>query len=579
MNTIFIKKFNLKKLFSVFYLLVIVGTLFLNINLSFAYPVLPTEFYGVVKYYNGNASSGVITAYAGNVSCGLFNIVNQGFYGVLSCVGADTDSSNSSGATDSQTITFRYNGNPTTAIGDATFTSGLFKFVNITFPKVFCGDSFCDSLENCVSCELDCNSCNFTGNTSQNTTTNTTANNTNQSESGNGGGGGGGGSGGNGGNGAAGSMGSSAETTCSENWACLNWSDCSLLGIRNRTCVDRNSCGSYDNKPKEIEECVYLGNCFDNLINCHDNNCEDGVDCGGPCEKKCLKTEQPLSDLTIKIPRLEFPRATCEKHIHLSDPALWYFLIIIISAILLRLLFTKYYIFKLYKDDKLKPLDRARKIRSSKRKTLLFTITLVSLMIIALLYSYYFLLCPSDFFRYSWMLIVALLLIPLVIHAMMKRLEYNENKHIDKTKELDDIHYQNLVKMIEIENNILAEEENAIANKLYELSKKEEFKEVLEKDKNIKEIYKNLVRLYTDYKDKKNPFNIEKNICDEIDALDSDELFKSAMGKHSELKNIFERLKKLYAQYGEKQKMYDKLDELEQLDSKNNLKETKEKEK
>jgi len=80
------------------------------------------------------------------------------------------------------------------------------------------------------------------------------------------------------------------------------------------------------------------------------------------------------------------------------------------------------------------------------------------------------------------------------------------------------------------------------------------------------------VKLYDEYKEKKNPFNIEKNICDEINALDSDELFKSVIVKHSELKHIFERLKKLYAQYGEKQKMYDKLDELEQLDSKNNIK-------
>ncbi len=341
-----------------------------------------------------------------------------------------------------------------------------------------------------------------------------------------------------------------------------------LLGLHNRTCTDDNNCGTYDSKPKEIEECKYLGNCFDNLINCHDNLCEEGVDCGGSCEKKCPVIEKPLSNITIVTPVFEFPKTVCEKHINIYDPSLWYFLIIIMLAIIIRVVYNRYYISKLYMGDKITPLIRAKKIRSSKRKTLLFTITLIFLMLVSLLYSYYFLLCPTDFFKYSWMLVVALLIIPLIIHTVMKRFEYSESRHINKTRELDDIHYQNLVKMIELENNMLADEENAIANKLYELSKHEEFRDLLTKDKNIKEIYKNLVELYTAYKDKKNPFNIEKTICDEIDALDSDELFKSAIDNHPDLKHIFDRLKKLYAQYGEKQKMYDKLDEIEQQSKK-----------
>jgi hypothetical protein len=81
--------------------------------------------------------------------------------------------------------------------------------------------------------------------------------------------------------------------------------------------------------------------------------------------------------------------------------------------------------------------------------------------------------------------------------------------------------------MIELENNMLADEENAIANKLYELSKREEFKAFLELDQNLKDIYKNLIQLYTEYKEKKNPFNIEHAVCDEINNLDSDETFKT----------------------------------------------------
>ena len=570
---------NTKQIFGfIFFMNLLVFTI--PISLVYAHPSLPTEFYGTIKNYNVNASTGTITAYAGNTTCGSFTIVNAGFYGVLSCIGQDTDKGNSIGAVDGQNITFRYNNNPTTIRGDNTFISGTFKFVNITYPVVYCGDGFCDALEDCGSCELDCGSCNFNGNISQNTTGNGTTNNQttppgppsgggSSSSSGAGGGGGSGGAGAGGAGAGAGAEGSPAGANqCNENWMCLNWSECSILGIRNRNCTDSNSCGTYDNKPKEVEECVYQGTCFDNLINCHDNKCEEGIDCGGPCDKKCPVIEQPLLNISIKLPHFEIPKHVCERHINLNDLALWAFLIIIFIAIIGRIVYDKFYIDTLRKNDTLTPLDRSKKIRSAKRKTLLFSLTLTFLTAVSLLYAYYFLLCPSDFFQYSWMLVLAIILIPLVIHVVMKKFEYNENRQIYKSKKLDDIHYQNLVKMIELENNMLADEENTIANKLYELSKREEFKEFLEKDQDLKEIYKNLVNLYTEYKEKKNPFNIERTVCDEINNLDSDELFKAQINKHPELKHLFDRLKKLYSQYEEKQKLYDKLDELEQSSQK-----------
>jgi hypothetical protein len=546
--------------FCVFFILSII-----SLHLVSAHPPLPTEFYGTLTSYNSPAT-GTIKAYAGTISCGTFYASNTGYYGVLSCFGKDTDDSNATGGVESQVITFTYNGNPTTATGDNTFTSGSFKWVNITYPIVFCGDSFCDSLESCFACPSDCGECNATGNVSQNVTTNETGNGTTSpgTSGGGGGGKGGGGKGNGGGSGGAGGAAAVGQYTCFESWDCKNWSDCSMLGIRNRTCNDRNNCGTYNNKPKEVEECKYIGTCFDNLINCHNDKCEEGIDCGGPCEKKCPIIEQPLVNISIKLPVLEIPTHVCERHISLDNSALLWFLIIICLSIVIRIIYTKICVNRLRKSEKLAPLERAKKIRSAKRKAWLFTITLIFLMAVSVLYFYYFLLCPSDFAKYFWMLFVALILIPFVIHAVMKKLEYNESVHIYKNRELDDVHYQSLVKMIELENNILADEENAIANQLYGLSRKDEFKELMDKDTNLKEIYKNLVRLYTDYNEKKNPFNVEKNICEEIDALDSDELFKTELLKHQEMKHIFERLKKLYSQYGEKQELYNKLDELEQ---------------
>ncbi|HEY9705471.1 MAG TPA: hypothetical protein V6C58_23740, partial [Allocoleopsis sp.] len=312
-------KNNLENIgFNLFIVLIFIAIFVQIISISYAYPVLPTEFYGTITTFNSEASpGGVIIAYAGGVQCGIFTVSNTGFYGTLSCIGKDNENSNSTGASNGQTITFEFNGDETSVFGDSTFTSGEFKFVNITHPELICGDGFCDLLESCTSCETDCNACNFTGNNSQNATGNGTSNQTGSSGStpggsasaggGSGGGGGGGGGSGGGGGGAGGSL-ETGSTFCTEQWRCGNWSDCSFLGVRNRTCNDLSNCGTYDSRPKEVEECSYIGTCFDNLINCHDGDCERGIDCDGPCDKKCPVIEQPSYNVTINIPKFELPK-------------------------------------------------------------------------------------------------------------------------------------------------------------------------------------------------------------------------------------------------------------------------------
>ena len=45
-----------------------------------------------------------------------------------------------------------------------------------------------------------------------------------------------------------------AYSDCSEDWICTKWSDCTD-GTRTRTCVDKNDCGSFLNKPAESQTC------------------------------------------------------------------------------------------------------------------------------------------------------------------------------------------------------------------------------------------------------------------------------------------------------------------------------------
>ncbi|MBN2142704.1 hypothetical protein JW711_05235 [Candidatus Woesearchaeota archaeon] len=83
-----------------------------------------------------------------------------------------------------------------------------------------------------------------------------------------------------------------APVECNESWVCSEWSSCTPFGIQTRSCVDINGCGTNYSIPIMTRECEYVGNCSDGIKNCHDNACEEGVDCGGPCEP-CQSVQVP----------------------------------------------------------------------------------------------------------------------------------------------------------------------------------------------------------------------------------------------------------------------------------------------
>lgn len=106
---------------------------------------------------------------------------------------------------------------------------------------------------------------------------------------------------------------------CLEKWGCNSWSVCQdvessfKLGIINtdeyynykdkciqlgykdgrcgfqtRVCDDLNGCNNSEYripKPFLTQVCYFSmnPNCFDGIKNCHDESCETGIDCGGPC--------------------------------------------------------------------------------------------------------------------------------------------------------------------------------------------------------------------------------------------------------------------------------------------------------
>ena len=109
-----------------------------GIGISIALPPIAVEFYGTAILNTSNVSLGVnITAYdSDNVSCGSFIVVNQGYYGLLSCNGDEVTTSIDEGAVSGDKISFYINSTRMTPIGNTTWEQGVFQFVNLTSANI-----------------------------------------------------------------------------------------------------------------------------------------------------------------------------------------------------------------------------------------------------------------------------------------------------------------------------------------------------------------------------------------------------------------------------------------------------------
>ena len=612
-------------------ILIFIFILILNIifasTLVLSLPPLPTEFYGKVRDYNYNGSVGeVIRAYdSSGLLCGSFTIVNEGYYGSLTCRGDDPETVADEGATAGENIIFRYKGSFTTLRGNNTWGYGVFQYVNITYPVVYCGDYFCDAwYEDYYSCPQDC--------PFYNGSINYTFNYTNVTP------GGGAGEGGAGGRQEGGGLlgfipqfyfnyTGLNETEiglgfiCKEEWECGNWSICRIDGFQNRTCIDKNNCGTFEDKPPEVQKCIYTPTCFDGVKNgleegidcgglcapcitcfdsiqnchdgaceegidcggpcppcptcfdgkqnCHDGSCEEGIDCGGPCERKCLGIQIPI------------PGFECKKDFNpLSNQSIFFFIIILI-IILINIYYSLKKIKDIEKKKKLSDIHRAKAILSVRRRMYLFIFITLLISLILYLYYYFFIMCEVEY-RFLWLLLILLFISPLIIHELIRFLEFTEKKRLKKLEEVLNTHYKQIENLIRLENENLIELEEELADELYRLLEKPEYKakENSEEMKLLKDVYKELVFLYSRYKERENPIEKEKILCDDIYKLLEDKRYAELVQKDIRLTRIISKLKLLYKQYEEKQKLYDEMGKIEESkdELEHELKEDKEKE-
>lgn len=151
--------------------------------------------------------------------------------------------------------------------------------------------------------------------------------------------------------------GGSSGIVCIENWYCYDWGECLPTGIQTRKCVDLTGCNTTKNMPETVRECEYIGTCYDNIKNCHDNLCETGVDCGGPCNPcatcfdgiqnqnetgvDCGGPCDPCEKNETKTPNIEYPKKIEEEKKQYDFTLLGIFLSAFILALISALLHDK----------------------------------------------------------------------------------------------------------------------------------------------------------------------------------------------------------------------------------------------
>ncbi|MFH1182236.1 MAG: Ig-like domain-containing protein [Candidatus Woesearchaeota archaeon] len=325
------------------------------------------------------------------------------------------------------------------SVTDDEFTA--YEIINFTIRRgAFCGDTSCGGTEDCANCPADCGACLLPEEPSV--------------EPGEGAGALPGTSAGFGGVGAgagaaARAGGAGGGVRCTASWQCSVWGEC-IDSFQTRTCKDTRKCGTTANKPQEKRECgvVQPETCFDGIKNGN----EEGIDCGGSCEKKC-KRELFAG---LQIPEIKWP----EIHIGRRLPWLLILAILIISGLMVG--GDQVYVKHIRKAPFAVHKEKARKYRRIRRMLYQTIFNILGLTLIASVYYYRLSTCPSCLIENIWMPGIIAVILPIAIAAMMKKLEYSEYKKNVAERRLKITHELQVKQLARLETKMLLQLEEQI---------------------------------------------------------------------------------------------------------------------
>jgi len=355
---------------------------------------------------------------------------------------------------------------------------------------------------------------------------------------------------------------------CDEDWYCSEWQPdpCPRWQVQNRTCADRNNCGTDVYRPDLEQFCTYTGTCFDIIR----NQDETDVDCGGQVCEPCNLNKHCLFDIDCKSgfcdpvnfvcaeptctdgfqnqneegvdcggpcppcerPTLERPGTIARFIIGGCGPFPWVFVLVASLVTLSIYIIGKQYIKKVKNSrtfKKLKKLEQLNKEYDLKRNLNTFVLLIILLEVAISLYWYY--LCELGI----WVAVMVLGVVPLLISVLIKHYVYDEKKKKKELRKLVLEHEDYLKKLIKIEREEIAKEEKKVFDKLNILNYKKYDKNFSIILKDIRFLIKELINT-TDAE----PFETENTLADTISML---EKHKQIIDANDELKPLHATLK------------------------------------
>ncbi|MFH1641755.1 MAG: putative Ig domain-containing protein [Nanoarchaeota archaeon] len=355
-------------------------------------------------------------------------------------------------------------------------TDGVFTVSEVISLRIvrgpYCGDSSCGSTEDCSSCPADCGTCIIVPSDSTVII--------------------------------PGEYGDTipgpvrvTPAKCSEKWECAEWSECTPDNYRTRKCIDINKCETTSKKPNEIEECIYQGDCFDALQNCHDGSCEEGADCGGPCkacpeEASCFDGIKNCHDdfceegidcggdcKACEIKKYAKIPVELEKLAPIIKKYPWILLIILSALMILTVSGDKLYVKRITKKEFEEYRKKMNYYRSKRKKLYVVSVTLSTLIFISSFYVYMLQDKRNVMFGYIWgtvaLVIAGFILMPVIV-SKMKYYEYKKKLKEVKFFKTDKNKKEHLVK---IEDMILAKLELQIGKRIFDNIKSDQIEKSL----------------------------------------------------------------------------------------------------
>ncbi len=488
-------------------------------------PPLPLQLYGRAVSFNTPVAHGtIITAIdtEGN-ACGRFTVTYSGYFGVLSCRGENT-TLDGTGASQGENIRFRIGAFPTSilfgntidSIGNLYWESGVYKEITIVAPPIICGDGFCDRYESCSTCPEDCGECPVTP------------------------------------PGIPDSRPPEGPPRlpdfgliddepividCVESWSCSDWSICYPNGTQTRECIDVNACGTDEDKPETLRECIY--------------------------EEPPPREEVPREITERPRPEEILVVRKCDERLPILSVASLVFIMLFLIIVVVPLLHMRSARKKIVRDKYAEEMDKLKAVYHLERKTYTFIIIVSVLGAIVYLYHYLFFLCKDVYYANLWLLALFVFLSPVVIHVLIAVMKYSEKAKMRKMRLLNNSYYRHVMYLIKITNEQLSKSENEITQKIYLLGQDGEFHDLVTGTKEIRNIYYDMTKLFTLYKEGKQASKVEKDLLSNMEKLDKNEAFSEAALKHPELDSLKSNLALLYKAYESKQELYDELRRIE----------------